>query len=225
MDAYTQRFLSSKPNGGFLSIADTGSPGTLVHTTPASDIDNVYLWLAPTGNNDVICVVLINGVAAFQVKVSKDLGPVAVLTGAPLTGSTTIHVYADTAGRAAAFGSVDRITPSGTVSTRRFSRKILSGSVSGRPTLITATTSPGNTIHAAHATATDLVWVKIGPNTASDTEAWLYDGTTTIHMKVLKDIGPSWFLQGIPVTNGVTISAYAAAANILNVNGGVDRIQ
>lgn len=224
MGIFTQEFLDASPNGGFIPI-DGSSPGTLIHTTPATDIDNLWLWFAATQNVNSDCHLLLNGVEAVRFRLFRDAGPTLVWSGAPISGSTPIRAYCENgSGRAAVFGAVERIASSGTVSSRYFSRSVLSGSVSGRHIPINSTTSPGTTVHTAHATALDRVWVWITPSVDKNTVCWVYDGTTPILVRTNRDLGPVPVLQGIPFSNSTVISAYADSAAEVSAYGGVDRV-
>lgn len=108
-----------------------------------------------------------------------------------------------------------------------FSKVYLSGSTNGRPVAVAATSSPGTTIHTAHASAMDevfiyatntdivdrLVTVQFGGTGAGDSiEATIPAGKTEL------------VIPGSPLTGALVVKAYAAAASVVNVFGYVNRI-
>ena len=105
----------------------------------------------------------------------------------------------------------------------------LSGSTDGRGVKVAATATPGTTIHTAHATALDEVWLWV-VNTDSSTRKLTveFGGTTSpddlIEVGIPAESGLVLVTPGLILTNSVVVRAFAATANVLNVYGFVNRI-
>ena len=109
------------------------------------------------------------------------------------------------------------------------SRQLLSGSTNGRGVKVAATATPGTTIHTAHATSLDEVWLWC-VNTDSSTRKLTveFGGTTSpddlIEVSIPSESGLVLVSPGLTVTGGVVVRAFAATANVLVVMGHVNRI-
>lgn len=107
----------------------------------------------------------------------------------------------------------------------------LSGSTDGKMIKIVPTsTSPGTaTIHTAHATALDEIWLWA---VNSDTVARLLTiekgGVASpdclIQVTIPSKSGLMLILPGTLLTNSLVLSAFAAAANVIMIDGYVNRI-
>jgi hypothetical protein len=110
-----------------------------------------------------------------------------------------------------------------------FSKEKLSGSTDGRGIKVVATASSGTTIHTAHATSLDEVWL-YGYN--SDTVSRLltiqFGGTTSvdddIKVTLPSQTGLTLVVSGLILTNSSVVRAYAAAANVVVLTGYINRI-
>jgi len=105
----------------------------------------------------------------------------------------------------------------------------LSGSTDGRGVKVAATSSSGTTIHAAHATALDEVWLwAVNSDTTARKLTIQLGGTTdpddSIEVTIPAEGGLILVLPGLVVTNSVVVRAFAAAANVVVVHGFVNRI-
>lgn len=113
-------------------------------------------------------------------------------------------------------------------------RIVLSGSTDGRNIKISATVSgSANTIHtvAAVATATQVDEIYIfayNSDTVTRTLTVLFGGTTSPDDEVKFDVpptsGPYLVIPGWPLGNSLIVKAFAQAANVVTVNGYVNRI-
>ena len=109
------------------------------------------------------------------------------------------------------------------------SRQLLSGSTNGRGVKVAATATPGTTIHTAHATSLDEVWLWcVNTDTAARKLTVEFGGTTSpddlIEVGIPSESGLVLVSPGLTVTGGVVVRAFAATANVLVVMGHVNRI-
>ena len=109
------------------------------------------------------------------------------------------------------------------------SRQLLSGSTNGRGVKVAATATPGTTIHTAHATSLDEVWLWcVNTDTAARKLTVEFGGTTSpddlIKVAIPSESGLVLVSPGLTVTGGVVVRAFAATANVLVVMGHVNRI-
>ena len=110
-----------------------------------------------------------------------------------------------------------------------FSKQLLSGSTDGKNVKVVATATAGTTIHTAHASATDEVWLYAMNTDSSDRKLTIeYGGTTSPDDLVEVTIGTEagWVLvcPGLLLQNSLVVKAFAAAANVVVINGYVNRI-
>lgn len=108
-----------------------------------------------------------------------------------------------------------------------FAPIVLSGSTDGRPIAVAATTSPGTTIHTAQTSTTlwDEIELKASNIDVVDRELTLeVGGTTTPDQQKLiipaKSIVP---LGTYLLRNSLVLKAFAAATNVINIAGIVNR--
>ena len=109
------------------------------------------------------------------------------------------------------------------------SRQLLSGSTNGRGVKVAATATPGTTIHTAHATSLDEVWLWcVNSDTVARKLTVEFGGTTSpddlIEVAIPAESGLVLVSPGLTVTGGVVVRAFAATANVLVVMGHVNRI-
>lgn len=110
-----------------------------------------------------------------------------------------------------------------------FSRVLLSGSTNGRNIKVAATSSPGTTIHTAHATSYDEVNLFACNTDTTDRKLTIERGGTTSPDDLVEQTIPAesgWIPidPGIPLTGAVVVKAFAATANVINIAGFVNRI-
>ena len=92
-----------------------------------------------------------------------------------------------------------------------------------------ATATAGTTIHTAHATALDEVWLwAVNSDTTARKltvewgEATAPDGN--IEVTIPAESGYLLVVPGLILTNSLVVKAFAATANVLLINGYVNRI-
>lgn len=111
-----------------------------------------------------------------------------------------------------------------------FSKVKLSGSTDGRQILVVATATPGTLVHTAHATAQDEVWLYAVNSDTTDRKLTIeYGGVTApndlIELVIPAESGLVCVIPGSsPLTNSVVVRAFCATANVVLVQGYVNRI-
>lgn len=105
----------------------------------------------------------------------------------------------------------------------------LSGSTDGRPIKVAATATAGTTIHTAHATNLDEVWLWASNTDASSRKLTIELGGTTspddlIEVSLAPESGLVLIIPGLTLTGSVVVRAFAETANVLNIVGFVNRI-
>jgi hypothetical protein len=113
-----------------------------------------------------------------------------------------------------------------------FSKVQLSGSPgNGRGVKVAATATAGTLIHTASATAgvIDEVWLYVVNTDTSSRKLTIELGGTTapddlIEVTVPAEAGLMVVVPGLPLSGGVVVRAFAAAANVLIIHGYVNRI-
>lgn len=105
---------------------------------------------------------------------------------------------------------------------------IPSGSTDGKPIKVTATATAGVLFHTAHATALDEIYLFLTNTDSVDRAVTVEFGGATApdwNLKFIVPAGESILaIAGVPVTNSLTVKAFAAAANVINMFGYVNRI-
>jgi hypothetical protein len=114
-----------------------------------------------------------------------------------------------------------------------YSKVKFSGSTSGRPIKVAATTSPGTTIHSTLGTAsTDEVYLYANnTDTVTRNLTIEWGGTTspddTIVVGIAAQSGIFLVIPGLILVDtgsSLTVRAFASTANVINVSGYVNRI-
>lgn len=109
-----------------------------------------------------------------------------------------------------------------------FNKVILSGSTNGRPVSVSATASPGVSIHTADASAIDEVWIYAVNRHTSDVVLTIELGGTTTGDQITVTLptggGPQLVIPGTPMTNSTVTQAFADVASVVSVFGWVNRI-
>ena len=110
-----------------------------------------------------------------------------------------------------------------------FSKLKLSGSTDGKQIKVAATATAGTTIHTSHATALDEVWLfAVNSDTTARKltiewgEATAPDGN--IEVTIPAESGYLMVVPGLCLTNSLAVKAFAATANVILINGYVNRI-
>ena len=110
-----------------------------------------------------------------------------------------------------------------------YSKVRLSGGTNGRNIKVVETASPGTLIHTAHATALDELWLWAVNSDSSDRKLTIELGGTTspddlIELTIGAEQGLFVVIPGLLLTGSVVVRAFAAAANVVLVNGFVNRV-
>ncbi len=112
-----------------------------------------------------------------------------------------------------------------------FSKQLLSGGTNGKNIKVVATATAGTTIHTAVSGTSDMdeVWLYAMNTDSSDRKLTIeYGGTTSPDDLVEVTIGTEagWVLvcPGLLLQNSLVVKAFAAAANVVVINGYVNRI-
>lgn len=110
-----------------------------------------------------------------------------------------------------------------------FSKVLLSGSTDGKQIKVVATATAGTTIHTAHATSKDEIWLwAVNSDTTARKltiewgEATAPDGN--IEVTIPTESGYLLVVPGMVLTNSLVVKAFAATANVILINGYVNRI-
>lgn len=110
-----------------------------------------------------------------------------------------------------------------------YTKVLLSGSTSGKAIKVAATATLGTTIHTAHATSLDEVWLWVWNSAATDKLLTIEWGGVTDPDNIMEYTVPSidgWYLvvPGHLLTGGLVVTAFAETADVLTITGFVNRI-
>lgn len=116
-----------------------------------------------------------------------------------------------------------------------FSKLRLSGSTGGRPIKVSATSTPGTTLHTTgtSSTAIDEVWLYANNTSASAVELTVEFGGTSnpddrIILSIPSKAGLVLVLPGLTLSGngsaGRVVTAFAATTNVINITGYVNRV-
>jgi hypothetical protein len=108
------------------------------------------------------------------------------------------------------------------------SKVILSGSVDGKPIVITTTESPGNLIHTASATEIDEIWIYLNNTSDISVVTTIQWGLTTTAGSVIQNVpgqaGLYLAIPGLVLTNNTIVRVFASVSDVITVLGFVNRI-
>ena len=110
-----------------------------------------------------------------------------------------------------------------------FTKVVLSGSTSGKQIKVAATATAGTTIHTAHATSLDEIWLWAVNSSTTAVKITVEWGEATapdgnIEVTVPGESGYLLVVPGLILTGSLVVKAFAGTANVLLVNGYVNRI-
>lgn len=110
-----------------------------------------------------------------------------------------------------------------------YSKVQLSGGTTGKNIKVVATATLGTTVHTAHATDIDEVWLWAVNSDSTDRKLTIEFGGVAspddlIEMTIPAEDGPYLVIPGWTLTNSLVVTAFAASANVVLVNGYVNRI-
>ena len=111
-----------------------------------------------------------------------------------------------------------------------FNTHKLSGSTDGRNIKVAATATAGTTVHTAQVSAADEDFIYLWAMNSDTTDRKLtleHGGTTApddlTEITIPAEAGWVPVLSGMPLRNSLVLRAFAASANVVNVNGYVVR--
>ena len=111
-----------------------------------------------------------------------------------------------------------------------FTKLKLSGSTDGKAIKVVQTATAGTTIHTAHSTALDEIWLYAHNSSAATVkltlewgEATAPDGNIEINIGA-EGTGLVLVSPGLLLTNSLVVKAFAATANVITLTGYVNRI-
>lgn len=111
-----------------------------------------------------------------------------------------------------------------------FTKQKLSGSTDGKAIKVAATATAGTTIHTAHATALDEIWLYAHNSSSSVVKLTLEFGGTAApddHIEInigAEGTGLVLVSPGLLLTNSLVVKAFAGTANVVTLTGYVNRI-
>lgn len=110
-----------------------------------------------------------------------------------------------------------------------YSKLKLSGSTDGKGIRVAASATPGTTIHTAHATDLDEIWLYAINSQTSSVKLTIEWGEATapdgnIEVTIPGESGLYLIVPGLLLTNSLVIKAFAATADVVIVHGFVNRI-
>lgn len=112
----------------------------------------------------------------------------------------------------------------------KFSKEFLSGgSADGRGIKVAATATPGTLIHTAHVTAKDEIYLDVFNSDAVARLLTIEFGGVTdpddiMELSIPPQAGRIWVIEGLILSGSKVVRAFAATANVLTINGFVNRI-
>jgi len=110
-----------------------------------------------------------------------------------------------------------------------YSKIQLSGGTTGKNIKVAATATAGTLIHTAHATSIDEIWLWCVNSDSTDRKLTIEFGGVTapddlIEVTIPAEDGLYLVVPGLTLTNSLVVRAFAATANVLSINGFVNRI-
>lgn len=110
-----------------------------------------------------------------------------------------------------------------------YSKVKLSGSTDGRMIKVAATATLGTTVHTAHATALDEIYLWAVNSDTSERKLTIEFGGAAapdnlIEVTIPPESGLVPIVPGFILTNSLVVTAFAASANVVMVGGFVNRI-
>ena len=112
-----------------------------------------------------------------------------------------------------------------------YGKQLLSGGTTGKNIKVVATASAGTTIHTAVSGTSDMdeIWLYAMNTDSADRKLTIeYGGTTApddlIEQTITTEAGWTLIVPGLLLQNGLIVKAFAASANVVVINGYVNRI-
>ncbi len=115
MPTLSEEYLSASAGGQNIKVAATTSPGTTIHTVPASVKDEVYLEAANNDTVDRDLIVQLGGTTSpddqFTITLPAKVGMVPIVSGRVFAATKVIRAYCATTNVIVIGGQVIRSTP------------------------------------------------------------------------------------------------------------------
>jgi hypothetical protein len=110
-----------------------------------------------------------------------------------------------------------------------YTKELLSGSTDGKGIKITQTATAGDTIHTAHATSLDEIYLYAFNSGTADVKLTIEWGEATapdgnIEVTIPGESGLYLIIPGLLLTNSLVVKAFAETANVIIIHGFVNRI-
>ena len=110
-----------------------------------------------------------------------------------------------------------------------YSKVQLSGVTTGKNIKVVATATLGTTIHTAHASSIDELWLWAVNSDTTDRKLTIEFGAAAspddlVEYTVPAEDGLHLIIPGLTLTNSLVVRAFAASANVILINGFVNRI-
>ena len=112
-----------------------------------------------------------------------------------------------------------------------YSKQLLSGGTNGKNIKVAATATAGTTVHTAVSGTSDMdeVWLYACNTDSTDRKLTIeYGGATSpdelTEITITAEAGWVLVCPGLLLQNGLVVKAFAATANVININGFVNRI-
>jgi hypothetical protein len=112
-----------------------------------------------------------------------------------------------------------------------YSKQLLSGGTTGKNVKVVATATAGTTIHTAVSGTSDMdeIWLYACNTDSADRKLTIEFGGTTspddlTEVTIGTEAGWVLVIPGLLLQNSLVVKAFAAAANVVEVNGYVNRI-
>ena len=111
-------------------------------------------------------------------------------------------------------------------------KRLLSGSADGKPVKVVATATAGTAIHTAVAGQTagtvDEIWLWAQNNHSTNVVLTIEFGSADTEDNIIVTIpfksGLVPVVPGLPLQNGATVKAFAAAADVISIHGFINSI-
>ena len=105
----------------------------------------------------------------------------------------------------------------------------LSGSTDGKGIKVVQTATAGTTIHTAHATNLDEIWLYAVNSSDALVKLTIEWGEATapdgnIELTLPPEAGLTLVIPGLLLTNSLVVKAFAGTANVIIIHGYVNRI-
>lgn len=116
MATYSKTILSGSTNGKAILVAETGTPGTLIHTAVAgtADLDEIWLYAVNSGIATVKVTMQWGETTApngnVEASILGESGLVLLIPGLLLQNELVVRAFAATANVICIHGFVNRIT-------------------------------------------------------------------------------------------------------------------